>query len=387
MGPPSESEKSQDAAVAVAAAEHIRFRHPDRASENLARIAQRVPPGVSSALSQLLTESPDPDSALNLFDRLIEAADTELIHLLDHHRFLIHYTLVVFGYSRFLGDTLIRNPDLLHNLMRERQLDRSFSREEFRESYARFRARGLNPPPGSAGGSGHSGSADLEPVSLLLARFKRREYVRIMLRDVLGIAPLAETTAEISALADGLIEEALRESETVMRRRFGEALRRDAQGRTVPTPFAVVSLGKLGGNELNYSSDVDLLFLYGDGDEPESATISNKEYFVRLAQLLSATLSHITAEGRIFRIDLRLRPQGGEGEPAIALGQALRYYAQSAQDWEKQALIKLRYNAGDAVLAREFIRGVQPHVYQTQFEHPHTSKLNFAAIETALNAR
>src|SRR6266550_9061014 len=224
MGPPSESEKSQDAAVAVAAAEHIRFRHPDRASENLARIAQRVPPGVSSALSQLLTESPDPDSALNLFDRLIEAADTELIHLLDHHRFLIHYTLVVFGYSRFLGDTLIRNPDLLHNLMRERQLDRSFSREEFRESYARHRARGLNPRTPSGD---HSGSADIEPVSLLLARFKRREYVRIMLRDVLGIAPLAETTAEISALADGLIEEALREADSVMRRRFGEVLRHD----------------------------------------------------------------------------------------------------------------------------------------------------------------
>ncbi|MGE5724784.1 MAG: hypothetical protein ACM34G_06410, partial [Acidobacteriota bacterium] len=144
-------------------------------------------------------------------------------------------------------------------------------------------------------------------------------------------------------------------------------------------PFAVLSLGKLGGNELNYSSDVDLLYICGDGEELASAAISNREYFIRLAQLLTQILSRMTAEGRVFRLDLRLRPQGGEGEPVIALSQALRYYAQTAHDWERQALIKVRHSAGSAALAREFIRGVQPYIYS-----PH---IHFAAVETALDTR
>src|SRR5206468_11710056 len=147
----------------------------------------------------------------------------------------------------------------------------------------------------------------------------------------------------------------------------------------VTTPFAVLSLGKLGGNELNYSSDIDLLYLHGDGPEPPAAAISNREYFVRLAQQVTEILSRHTAEGAVFRIDLRLRPQGNEGELAISLSNALRYYAETAHDWERQALIKVRNSAGDIALAREFIRRVQPQVYSEQ--------VNFAAIKTALVAR
>src|SRR6185437_7938696 len=186
-------------------------------------------------------------------------------------------------------------------------------------------------------------------------------------------------TAEISALAEVLIEEALSEAEVAIRRRYGSPQHLDAEGRVVQTPFAVLSLGKLGGKELNYSSDVDLLYINGDGEELSSAAISNREYFIRLAQLLTQILSRMTAEGRVIRIDLRLRPQGGEGEPAIALSQALRYYARAAHDWERQALIKVRHSAGSASLAREFIRGAQPYIYS-----PH---INFAAVETALDTR
>jgi glutamate-ammonia-ligase adenylyltransferase len=97
-----------------------------------------------------------------------------------------------------------------------------------------------------------------------------------MLRDVLGIATLAETTAEISALADVLIEEALREADTQLQHRLGTPQRLDAEGRVVDSRFAVLSLGKLGGNELNYSSDIDLLYLYDGGMEPPGAEISNR---------------------------------------------------------------------------------------------------------------
>jgi [glutamine synthetase] adenylyltransferase / [glutamine synthetase]-adenylyl-L-tyrosine phosphorylase len=340
---------------------HIPFHDPETSRLIFSRAAERLSPDLVRTVTALLAESPDPDSALLLFERLT-AASAEVVRLLEHHHFLAHYAILVFSHSRYLGETLLQNTDLLQSFLRERNLDRSFSREEFQESLARFRSRSFETD-----------------VSRLLARFKRREYVRIMLRDVLRIAPLAETTAEISALSDVLIEDALREAESRLQRRLDPPQHQDADARLVDTPFAILAMGKLGGNELNYSSDVDLMFLFGDGEEPPTARVSNREYFIRLAQQVTEILSRVTVEGPIFRIDLRLRPQGAEGELAINLAHALRYYAVTAHGWEQQALIKVRHSAGDAGLAREFIRAVQPHVY--------TEKVNFAAIKTALVAR
>jgi glutamate-ammonia-ligase adenylyltransferase len=294
------------------------------------------------------------------FERLISSPET--LRLIEQHHPLVHYAIVVFGHSRFLGETLIQNTDLLSSLLRDKNLDRSFSREEFHEALARFRTRSFE-----------------SDGSVLLARFKRREYIRIMLRDVLKIAPLAETTAEISALADVLIEQALREAETQLLHRYEVPQHTDREGRFVNTPFSILALGKLGGSELNYSSDIDLMFIFGDGEAPPRAPLSNREFFVRLSQLVTEILSKVTPEGPVYRIDLRLRPQGGEGELAISLSHALHYYAYEAHDWERQALIKVRCAAGDTGLARQFIRSVQPHVY--------TERINFAAIKTALLAR
>jgi glutamate-ammonia-ligase adenylyltransferase len=340
----------------------IAFRNPNAAAQNLERVRGRVSASLFPVLLHLLAESPDPDLALNLFERLTTAAADEIFRQFERHQFLLHFTLTVFSYSAYLGETLIKNHDLFHALLREKNLDRSYSRDDFAEAFARFQARSMDTD-----------------ISLLLARFKRREYVRIMLRDVLRIATLGETTAEISALSDVLIAEALRDTDQKLRNRYGPPQHLDKDGRLVDTPFCVLSLGKLGGNELNYSSDIDLLFLYGDGDEPPGASISLREYFIRLSQELTSVLSRATAEGAPFRIDLRLRPQGGEGEPAVPLSHALQYYSQRAADWELQALIKLRHSAGDQALAREFIRRVHPYVY--------TEQLNFAAIETALATR
>jgi glutamate-ammonia-ligase adenylyltransferase len=340
----------------------VPFRDAASARQNFDRVSAKLVPGLVQALPALLADAPDPDSALLLLDRLMNEASPETQRIIEKHPFLAHYAIAVFGHSWYLGETLIRNPDLLHTFLREKKLDRSFSREEFSEALARFRSRSFE-----------------RDGSLLLARFKRREYVRIMLRDVLRIAPLAETTGEISALSDVLLEEALREAESSMERRFGLPQHLDPEGRTVNTPFCVLSLGKLGGNELNYSSDIDLLFLFGDGREPSTAQVSNREYFVRLAQEVTEILSRPTAEGAVFRIDLRLRPQGNEGELAISLANAVRYYAATAHDWERQALIKVRHSAGNETLAREFIRRVQPEVYREQ--------VNFAAIKTALVSR
>ena len=336
------------------------FRERERARENLVRIGTRAPHELAFALAPLLAESPDPDQALNLFERLAAESSDQLISLLNHSRLLLHYTIALLGHSNWLGETLIHNQDIFYALQREKNPERSFGRDDYRDHFARLRS--------------HSVETDL---CVLLARFKKREYVRIALRDILGMATLAETTAEISALSDVLIEEALREAEARMRNRYGPPQYQDSHSRLVEAEFAVLALGKLGGNELNYSSDVDLLYIYEDQDS--SNELALREYFVRQAQLLTEMLSRTTRAGAIFRIDLRLRPQGGEGEPAVGLRHALNYYAHVAQDWELQALIKARHSAGSVALARQFIRGVEPYIY--------TKNINFEAIETAILSR
>ncbi len=347
----------------------IPFYDPVVAQPRLGGLKSRVSETLFAGLVALLADAPDPDWALNQLDRWL-ASHVEAIENLERHPQLLHYAVVVLSHSRYLGETLLRNPDLLATLLREDSLPRGRARDDFHEAWARFRARSLGDPD----------------MALLLARFKRREYVRILLRDVLKHATLADTTGELSALSDVLIEEAVLDASGELARRYGPAQHLDASGRTVETPFAVLALGKLGGSELNYSSDVDLQYVYGEEQAAPGSAISNREYFVRLAQEITQTLSRVTQEGPVFRIDMRLRPQGAEGELALSSRQMQAYYSETAQDWELQALIKVRYSAGDEALARECIRNVQPFVYRGA-EGATKVPLSFAAIETALRAR
>lgn len=337
------------------------FRDPAAAAVNLERLRRCVPSAVFDDFLQYLSASPSPDSVVVQFERLMESSG-ELAAAFEKQPILIHYATLVFGHSGWLGETLIRNIDLFERFGQNKSLDRSYRREEFKNEFARM----------------YSGWSERE-VAVSLAHFRKREYVRILLRDVLGIAKLAETTEEISALSDTLIEEALKAVSAQLQRRHGTPQSIDRNGRLRDSRHAVVSLGKLGGNELNYSSDIDLLFLYDGGIEPATQRISNREYFIQLAQKTTELLSHHTSEGQVFRIDLQLRPQGHEGELAVSLPRAAQYYSESAQDWELQAMIKARHSAGDPDLAREFIRAVEPFVYRPT--------INFAAVKTALQAR
>ena len=351
---------------------NIPFQDQAKAKVRLESLATRVPAELLAILLPLLADSPDPDWVLNRLDRWL-TTHPEVAQTFERHPQFVHYAVAIFGHSRYLGETLFQNEDLLHAFLRPDCLQRSRTREEFHEAWARFSSRSLRA----------------NDASLLLARFKRREYVRILLRDLLKFATLAEITEEISALSDTLIAEALQEATNKLSKKYGTAQHLDAAGRTMETPFAVLALGKLGGNELNYSSDVDLLYVYGEEQAPPGASISNREYFVRLGQEITQILSRVTGEGPVFRIDMRLRPQGSEGELALSRRQLLTYYSETAQDWELQALIKIRCSAGDEELARDCIRGVQQFVYRGDFESvtKDTAKLRFAAIETALQAR
>jgi [glutamine synthetase] adenylyltransferase / [glutamine synthetase]-adenylyl-L-tyrosine phosphorylase len=326
------------------------FRQPERACRDIRQIQERLPEAALRTLLALLAEAPDPDQALGLFERLTAQLDSRLFELLKKNHVLLHYVVAIFGHSFWLGEALLHNADLLEELDTEKHLERSLEGEDYRRRLTQFQKR--KPE---------------NDVSCLLARFKKREYVRIALRDVLGAATLGDTTAEISSLADVIIQEALQQAE----------LETDDPGRPGTSGFAVLALGKLGGNELNYSSDIDLFYIY-DG-EAFSDAARGREDSIRLAQAITGILSSTTTEGAVFRLDLRLRPEGNEGETTVALRHALDYYRRVAQDWELQALIKARHVAGDSAVAQAFIDGVREQVY--------TENLNFAAIETALRSR
>ena len=338
----------------------VPFQDPKRAYKHFAQINLRSPV-LARTISALLPDAPDPDCAVMLFDRLVGENSSETIKLLEQDPRLAHYMLLVLSHSQFLGEILVRSPDLLH-LQLGRDLHRSFSEDDFQARLEQYR-----------------GSESEADQSTTLATFRKRQYVRILLRDLLSIASLAETTAEISGLADILLQAALEHAQAHLQRRFGVPQHWDESGRRQDTPFVIVSLGKLGGNELNYSSDIDVMFLYGNGFQAPGCGLSHREYFIRLAQEVTSILSSATPQGAVFRIDLRLRPRGGEGELAISLAEALRYYANTAEDWELQALIKARHSAGDSALSRAFIQAVRPHVYK--------ETANFAAIKTALMTR
>ena len=338
----------------------IDFRDPAAAARHLDRVREVLAPATYESLLHILRECPDPDSAVVLLGRFLDAARRHPTGRPVGNPNLLHYACAVFARSRWLGEVLIGEPELLRRIGLD--LGRGRSCEEFRDEFARFRAR-------SAG----------DDLSALLARYRKREYVRIVLRDVLGIAKTGEVTEEISALADALLEEAVTSVHSQLVKRYGAPRWVDSQGRYRDSRFAVVSLGKLGGNELNYSSDIDLMFLYDGGTRPDQTKLSNREFFIALAQKTTELLSTRTKEGQVFRIDLRLRPQGYEGELAVALPRAIQYYSEVAQDWELQAMIKARHSSGDPSLTREFLRAIAPLVYRPN--------VNFAAIKTALQTR
>jgi [glutamine synthetase] adenylyltransferase / [glutamine synthetase]-adenylyl-L-tyrosine phosphorylase len=357
-----------------AAFSSIAFAEPARAESNLGLIEQRLPGNLWATLPALLAQVPDPDGALNFLERYARGASDAVIDYVAQHPAALHYLLVIFSYSRFLSETLVQQPTLilwLHRAAPREEIERMKTLEDLHEEFAQFEAVSLSQPP-----------------AVILARYKRREYLRIMLRDVLGIATLAETTMELSHLADVLLQRALRACEQKLENSYGAPQHVDAAGNRHASKMAILALGKLGAEELNYNSDIDLMFLYSHEGETAGGTagsISNAEFFVRLAQAVLKLVTEVTPEGAAFRVDLRLRPQGGEGDVAVGLGAALDYYRQRGRQWEFQMLIKGRCAAGDADLCRQFLRAVHPMVFPRD---PRTLTQDaFAAIEAVLNAR
>jgi glutamate-ammonia-ligase adenylyltransferase len=182
--------------------------------------------------------------------------------------------------------------------------------------------------------------------------WKAREMVRIALREVARAARLEQTTAELSQIAEICIRSVYDHWNTEFRTRYGSP----------KSEFAILALGKLGGGELNYSSDVDLIFLYDEEGEL-SPRLSYHEFFNRLGKKILQTFSMPSPEGVFLRVDLRLRPEGSAGPLARSLESMEHYYGGFGETWERLALIKARGIAGSRETAYEFLRQHQPFIY------------------------
>ncbi len=191
--------------------------------------------------------------------------------------------------------------------------------------------------------------------------FRHREMMRIIVRDLAGWSDTREMLRDLSALADTCLRAAFLRAAADMQQRYG--VPRDAAGREVT--FVIVAMGKLGGGELNFSSDVDVVFIYtGSGETDGPKALANEEYFRRLAQSLINLLSKKTADGFVYRVDARLRPFGDSGPLACSIGAFEDYLTQHGRDWERYAWVKARaINAWEGT--RDFyISVLRPFVYR-----------------------
>src|SRR5207237_752205 len=197
----------------------------------------------------------------------------------------------------------------------------------------------------------HSSSQSVPAENFRALRlWKAREMTRIALRELAEASSLEDTTAELSCLAGVCLAIVYEECDTRLRARFGAP----------DTEFTILGLGKLGGRELNHSSDIDLIFLYGEEGQV-SPRLTNHEWHNRLAEHIVKSFS--AGEPALFRLDLRLRPEGSAGPLARSLESMEHYYGGFGETWERLALIKARAVGGSRELAYEFLQQHQPFLY------------------------
>src|SRR5205814_165945 len=194
-------------------------------------------------------------------------------------------------------------------------------------------------------------------------RFRQRQILRIGTNDIIRDRPLEEVTRDISRVADAALEVALETALRHVSARVGQPFTNAGQ----PARCVIMAFGKLGGDELNYSSDIDLMFIYDDEGTTRGrrvAFVSNDDFFARVAGEVVRLLTTHTDRGQAYRVDLRLRPEGHRGPLARSLASTLSYYDTLGRTWERQALIKVRPVAGNTKLGEEFLKAIEPFVYR-----------------------
>ena len=332
--------------------ERVRFLSSRRCRHFLAAIAARL-------LAAIAT-TPDPDVTLA---KLVDVSDSlggkgVLWELFSFHPPSLELTVRLCSSSPFLASLLVSNPGMIDELLDSLLVPRLPTPADLDASLADL----------------CRGAVDLEPI---LHAFKASQQLRVGVRDILGRQNVAETTAALSAIPESILRVVMAREEERLVERLGEPMA--AQGETVGVRAGavVLAMGKFGGREMNYASDVDLVFLYDhDGisfhrrrTRRSVEGTTNAHFFAELAQRTMKVFNTFGPHGRLYEMDSRLRPSGRSGPTAVSLDDLARYFADDgpAAIWERQALVKARVVVGSAAASARALRIVQAAAYERQW--------------------
>jgi len=258
--------------------------------------------------------------------------------------------------SHTLFEFCVRHPDCLPSLNTAGLLENSIAPARWRAELSAACARCENA----------------DDLAQVLRQFRNRHWLRIVWRDLNRLAAMEETVADLSHLAEACVDVALDFLHRQLCAERGEPQSKAGE----PQQLVVIAMGKLGAGELNLSSDIDLIFAYPEAGETVGAarSVDNQEFFIRLGQRLIKALDTRTADGFVFRVDMRLRPYGQSGPLVISFDALEEYYQDQGRDWERYALIKARCIAGDRAAGAQLLEQLRPFVYRRY--------LDFSAIES-----
>jgi glutamate-ammonia-ligase adenylyltransferase len=332
------------------AVEAVPFLSTRRCRHFLASIA----PGLLRALA----ETPDPDMALTNLEKVTATlgAKAVLWELFSFNAPSLKLYVDLCAWSQFLSEILIKNPGMIDELLDSLVLNQPRSASDLQRELTDL----------------CKGAADPEPI---LHSFRDKELLRIGVRDILGKDTIQGTTAALSDLAETILVTIVRLQQPALNHRFGVPLLVGGDGPGRPSHFALIGLGKLGGREISYHSDLDLILVYeGDGRTGPPAGSSrfdrfqstdNYHFFTELAQRIIKATGTLGPMGRLYHVDMRLRPTGRSGSLVMPLPEFRRYFEKDsvAQVWERQALTRARVVDGDPQFGREVMEAVRQGAY------------------------
>ena len=251
--------------------------------------------------------------------------------------------------SDFVFEQCLRRPDLLIELLQSGDLERHYPPTYYKDKLSQQ----------------FDQISSEEDLMQTLRRFRQREQVRIIWRDVQAEGSMIETTQDVSDMADACIDCSLNWLYQQACTKLGTPIS-IVKGRPIPQKMVVLGMGKLGAHELNLSSDIDLIFAYEGKGQTEGGNkpLDNQEFFIRLGQRLIHALDTRTADGFVFRTDMRLRPYGDSGALVLNFDAMSEYYQSQGRDWERYAMIKARVVAGDQAAGQRLMEELRPFVYR-----------------------
>ena len=260
------------------------------------------------------------------------------------------------AFSDFVSNLCVRNPEMLDDLVASGDLFASYKEESYGQKF--FQAL--------------SEVNNFDELSKTVRQIRKREILRIAFRDLTGKAELLETIGDLSRFADASIDQSLNKLHEWLSQDFGEPL--GAESNEVQS-LVVLGMGKLGAYELNFSSDIDLIFAFPEeGQTNGKRVISNEEFFTKLGRQLIRALDEATPWGYVFRVDMRLRPFGDSGALVMSFPAMEDYYQSHGRDWERYAMIKARPVAGNREAGQELMEKLRPFIYRRY--------LDFGAFES-----